>query len=222
MHRLLISNLPNPDLFIYSGEQYPEPLGLFDLIKPVKYIVEPQFQHHDIERVLKQVGYHCDNHLNAYIQQIFGVKKVWEHKLLYEQEQGFKYDYAVRTRPDTIWLRPFTLDMVEPGRISTIHDRAVCCEFMIGPNNEDMDRYFKLYDWIRDHGEVELKPDNSRLFSAHRGGYNSDNIMATYLIDYCGIQLGNADRLPADHKWAHDYYRVMHLHQKGIYDLHSA
>ena len=86
-----LSNMPNADLFIYSGQQ----ADAFAHLSPKKLLVEPQIRHPALEEKIR-THYHSPDNTNPYIQQVYGLKKVWELKKQYEQEIGISYDLVVR------------------------------------------------------------------------------------------------------------------------------
>src|ERR1022692_1542005 len=94
-HEFLHNNLPNPDVFIYTSEEYNCP-EFFDVIKPVSYLVEGQFPHDNMESFLKEAGFYADHMINSTIQQFYGWKKVLEMKMDYELKNNFKYDLVVK------------------------------------------------------------------------------------------------------------------------------
>lgn len=220
IQKYLLAGLSNPDVFIYSGEQYQVRSSFFQAFNPRIYMIEDQFRHVQMEEILKRIEYVDHGHMNSYAQQIWGLKKVWQLKQFYEQQSGVKYDIVVRARPDHLWFRSIPLDLLELDKISNLHhfpSPIVSTEFAIGPNNL-MEKYFQVYDWVLEHGERCLTQDNPRLFTNEgKLKYHSDFIMATCLVGYHGMTMGGNAGLPVEHRCPYHYYRIMHLQKMGIY-----
>jgi hypothetical protein len=217
--KFLLSNLNDPDVFIHSGLEYPVGKDFFDAIKPKIYEVEPQFHHPETEQIVREIGYYCDSHVNSYVQQIYGWKKVWELKTRHEATTGTQYDFVVKVRPDFIYFKPITLDLFELDKISTLHHEnssVVPTEFACGPDHV-MKLYCGMYDWLMEHGKHRLPKTHARLWDSPGQLYNCDLILTAYLVDEMGLQRGK-QKLPEGCVCPFQVYRIMYRHQQGLYD----
>jgi hypothetical protein len=217
----LLNQMPSPDVFIHSSGPYPD--AFLKAVQPKKYVVEPQVCYPHLENLLKMVGYLPDDNRNSCLQEFNGVKQANLLKRAYEQEHGFHYDLVVKTRPDLLYLRPITLDLLELDKINNLivpDFPFYISEFAIGPNDQ-MDRYCELFDWFSQHGERFLNRDNPRF--KYRNQFSPLIILAIYLEDYCGFTLGRPN-LPEDVKKMHRkytgsaYYRIMYRQKLGYYE----
>jgi hypothetical protein len=212
----LIRHLPNPDVFIHSSQPYSNvPQEFYDILHPVKVVIEDQYPFPHIEDILSRTRYYDNGHRNSYLQQIFGWKRVGEVKKEHENSTGVKYDLAVRIRPDLIFLQDVPLATLELDKVNTLHGvgpgvAAMPVEFAIGPD-QLMDKYFGCFDWLCAEGEKHLKSDNWRILLGGYNHYNCDLIMATYMIDALGVPVARNNLSP------YSYYRIKHLHDMGIY-----
>lgn len=212
-----LNNLPSPDVFIYSGEQFKVDPEYFVQIKPKKYVVEPQFRHETLEEIIKKVGYFCEDHINSYIQQTYGLKKVWELKESYEKEHNVKYDIVVRTRPDFIYLNPITLDLLELDKFNNLQGNTplnITTEFAIGPMDY-MEPFFNVYDWLIETNGSLLTKDNPHLNGAPGGLYNPDIIASVYVLNERKVPRATCKLPPG--KIVYDYYRIMYRHKLNLY-----
>jgi hypothetical protein len=216
----LIDKLPNPDIYIYTSQSFPE--HVIETLKPCQYIVEEQFKHRDMERAIGEF-YHSQCHLNPYIQQIYGIKKVWELKEAFQVAHNLpKYDYVVRERPDHLWFSSFSLEMAGVGgnKFSTLSGTSpepycMIQEFGIG-SEEVMKKYCGLYDWLLEHGQKRLKQGHPLCELDPGGKFNSDSILSMYLLDEMKIE-HVAPVYPDGVRWVYDLYRIIHLHKDGQY-----
>jgi hypothetical protein len=215
----LYKNMPNPDVFIYTSQDYACP-DFFNEIKPAAYVIEDQFRHIAIEDYLRAAGFYAEHRIDPTIQQFYGTTKVRDLVKSHEEQNGFKYDLIVRTRPDFIYLRPVTLDIFDLTKLNNFHmpgALSMSTEFAIGPR-EEMNKYFGLYDWLATEGIKYLTPANPRLEFPPDHKYNCDVIMVTYIEDYLKMQLGTPKYAP-DATWPYDYYRIYIRHVKGQYNV---
>jgi hypothetical protein len=216
----LVDLWPDPDVFIYTGEEFPVGREFFDAVKAVDYLVEPQFKHEAFEREMIGIGYHIPHHLNDYAQQVWGLKRVWDLVLAREEKDGFKYDLVIRTRPDFIFFKPAPPSMFDLGGISTFHlasSPTISTEFACGPRDL-MEKYFEIYNWVINHGKEHLPRDHPLLhkMGMATGKYNCDIILTVYFKDVLGIHPVSCD-LGAGCNPYH-YYRIAGRHFKGQYD----
>lgn len=205
----LYNQMPNPDVFIYSSVPYEAP-GFFETVNPKAYVVEPQFQHTHIENFLREVGFYADHRIDPTIQQFYGVKKAWELKHKFGH-----YDLVIRTRPDYIYLKPITLDLIEQDNLNNLHAPwapTMSTEFAIGPYHL-MEMYCRMYDWLAGDGQRYLTNTNPRLNYPPDHRYNCDLLLVSYIADYLGITIGT----PKITGSVYDYYRIMTRHKKGEY-----
>lgn len=217
MKENLLDQLPNPEVFIYTSEEYDVP-EFFDSIKLVKYVVEPQFKHDHIEPFLRKIGFYANHRIDPTIQQFYGIKKAWDLMADHEEKNNFKYDLVVRTRSDFIWLRPLKLDFVDLEKVNNLHASfapTMSTEFAIGPNSE-MEKYCGLYDWLANEGQNYLTNDHPRLAYPVDHKYNCDILLIAYLVDYMKVKLAD-QRLPADFPCPYNYYRIYKRHVLGQY-----
>lgn len=208
-------NLPSPDVFIHTGHDYCVD-DFLKLLNLKSYVIEEQYKHIDLESLLAPV-YYAESHLNSYVQQIYGLKRVWELKEQYAKENSIKYDIVVRTRPDYIYMRPITLDMFDSTKICTLHTNQgvhVPIEIAIGPDTP-MSHFFKVYDWLVETNASYLTSTNPRLKGTVDNLYNCDIILATYLLDHAKVSIG-VSKL-ADGLGPYDYYRIMYRHKLDLY-----
>lgn len=215
----LVLQMPDADVFVYTGESYADCDEFFATVRPKRYVVEQQRPLPRAEQILREAGYYVDSHVNAYAQQLYGVKRAWETKRDYEAVTGTRYDLVVRTRTDLLMLRPVTLGNIELGKINTLHHPGswtVCSEFAVGPDAE-MAKYCGLYDWILDEGAKGLPKDNPRLGPPADGLYTCDIILTTYLLDYHKLTMGMPTHDPGC-RWPYDYYRIYWRHVENHYE----
>src|SRR5262249_9157973 len=95
----LLAQLGDHDVFIHTSQPYEESWAGWG---PKSCCVEEQFRFPSLEDRLGDVFFHPP-HLNSYLQQIYGWKRVWETKVEYEEATGSRYDFAVRCRPDLLF-----------------------------------------------------------------------------------------------------------------------
>jgi len=221
----LLAHLPNPDVFIHTSQPYPVPQEYWDFVRPKAYVIEQQQPFPEMEELLARIGYCSPEHRNSYLQDIHGQRRVWTLKRQYEFDHGFRYDLAVRCRPDLLFLRPITLDLLELDKINHLADPDLANmpnEFAIGPD-EQMAHYLTIFDWLRAEGEKHLLPTNGRLQHDPKGCYSPERISAVCLIDTLGLRLGRA-KLPPEIARVHPrhtkafYYRIMYRQKLGCYE----
>jgi hypothetical protein len=221
LQHCLLPNFPNPDVFIYTGQHYPVGGEFFSAIQPARYVVEPQCRFLREEETIRKLGYYADEHINSYIQQIYGLKRAWEVKEEYELKMNVKYDLVIRTRPDFIYLRPITMNLFGDdvyNKLNTIHPPGaptICTEFAIGPRDV-MKKYHMIWDWVMNDNGKMLNRDNHRLNHTQDRNYNCDVILTTYMYDYHKVQLGTPKYLP-EFQSPYDYYRIMFRHKHAMY-----
>lgn len=215
----LYNQFPNPDVFIYSPELYPVDNDYFKIVKPKVYCVEPQRRFPEVEEILRKINYYDEGHINNFIQQIYGLKRVCELKQRCEQRSSKKYDLVIRSRPDMLYLRPITMDMVDIYRINTLQGQSelrMSMEFMVAPNC--MDAYFNIFDWLLGAGKDKLAEFNYRLPLFNKN-YDSDLILATYISS---LKIPVAEpKLPHDTSSAYCYYQIMYKHKDGVTYRHA-
>lgn len=212
------SQMPNPDVFIYSSQYLTVGNEFFDTFQPKAFKVEDQITFPDLEARLNKAGYHNRGSTNACLQQIYGWKKVWELKQAYELETGTEYDLVVRVRPDTIFLRPITLDLFDLEKINNLHsphDPKFAVEFVAGPNHL-METFCGTFDWLDANCEQELLKSNPRI-DRFCNRYDCDTIVATHLFDHKGVPRAE-QKLPPEAWSVHHHYRIWRLHIDGCYE----
>jgi hypothetical protein len=223
LQRFVVNRLPGVDFFIYSGEHYPVDERVYQALKVKMYMVEPQFKHVEMEERINSHGYYAAEHLNAYIQQIYGLKKVWEMKKFYEQVSGVKYDYVFRTRPDLLWMRYFDIDEVGGGNaMSNFHPAppksiTMSTEVAFGPDAA-MEKYFGIYDWLlSDASKPFTTRENPRLSIQPDHTYTCDIYLTTYWLDYLKLPVADTKFPEAEVKWPYDVYRIVGRHLMNVY-----
>lgn len=205
----LYNRMPNPDVFIYTSAPYDAP-EFFNVVKPRAYVVESQFRHTQIEDFIRSIGFYADHRIDPTIQQFYGVKKAWDLK-----QQFGQYDFVIRTRPDYIYLKPITLDLIEQDKLNNLHAPwapTMSTEFAIGPDNL-MALYCGMYDWLAGAAQKYLNNTNPRLNYPADHKYNCDVLLVCYIADYLGITIGT----PKITGSVYDHYRIMTRHKKGEY-----
>ena len=214
----VLDHLPNPDVFIYTSEQFSVSKDFFTVLQPKAYVVESQVRFPDLEALVRSIGYCGNDHINSYLQQIYGWKKVLGLKQSYETD--FRYDFVVRTRPDLIFLKPITQDMLVLDKINTLRTPealSITSEFAIGPNDQ-MELYLNVFDWLRENGVQKLTRDNPRTVPAVNRLYDPDSILATYLLDDMGLTLPPT-KLPEDYPNRYYFFQIMSRHKKNLYQI---
>jgi len=213
----LLVKLPGPDVFIHSSAAYPDDTDWRRLMRPKKYVIEEQYPFPELEAKLDRLNYYAKHHANSYLQQIFGFKRVWAIKKEYEAEAGVRYDFAIRCRPDLLFLRPIQLDFFDLNKINVFDPPDYMgIEFAFG-KDDLMASYMNVFDWLCGEGEERLLADTRRRDVNDYGFYNCDLIQRAYLLDNLKlpvrqILVGGQGQNP------YDYYRIMYLHKQGQYD----
>jgi hypothetical protein len=206
-----ISNFPNPEVFIYTDQKYPVDKEFFDVVKPRKYLVEPQVMHPEHKAALDKINYISENHKNSLAQQQYGKKMVWELADRWQKESGAKYDYAIRLRPDLIIMQKISPEIIDFNCINTLNRKSdiVTCEFCISNFNIIKD-YMHIYDWTVRFAPKICVNGHPRLPAG--SPWHSDFMMGVYMEDVCKHKMADGPHITT----SSNYYRILRIfHQYG-------
>ena len=106
----------------------------------------------------EQMGrvYHGATGLMANLSQMYNIKKVFELMEKVENDEGFTYDLAIRSRPDYYYFRPLTDDQIEKScagytlipnawDFKEVRPYAISDTFAMSTSKE-MKKYSKIFD----------------------------------------------------------------------------
>jgi hypothetical protein len=155
------------DNLIKANPQYEfDMIGYFNSDKPIDFLEKYPFRSLVIEpdKPLPNLSYQDNKYTinypprsKAVYFQLYAIQKVNNLRKLYEQENGFEYDYIVRIRPDFKYLTEVNLDFIKNDIIYLpiendhfgYNDR-----FAIG-SKEVMEVYMNRFDfWMQQHPEI--------------------------------------------------------------------
>ena len=226
----LLANLPNPDVFIHTSQEYKVPGEYWEIVQPKAYVIEPQHSFPEIENILANSRWSKASQTpelrNSYLQDLWTQRSAWRLKEEHERLNGIKYDLLVRCRPDLIFLQPITLSMLEAGKICTLASPDMAHtpnEFAIGPN-EAMSKWFTVFDWLSEYGLEWLNKDHPRLRYPPHGYFNTEKITMLCLCDFYGLRLGKCKFPPGSLSCEHpsrtndSFYRIAYKRNWYEYD----
>jgi hypothetical protein len=163
IHKNIIETL-NPDIFFSYGWDSAI-LNENDFVnqwKPTAYyygkfpaIIEPNI------RTLERYDKHPETNINSLEKMYWGIYSANRLKSKYEQENGFKYDFVIRCRPDLVIYNPLELksnDMFIP--IGWDHRGGYNDTFAYG-SSEQMDFYSNLYNKLSTYAQYnKIHPES--------------------------------------------------------------
>ena len=168
---------------------------------PVKMVTEKEFDYSSVNQDIYNTPFAREtvSMYNSYL-------RVSQIKQDYEKQQGFKYDWVVRTRPDFGLNKQIMFEELDneklyvvDGSIPTIDNRALDCNFAFG-NSENMDLYCDLFNNVEEYvlndcaGPVVGEP---LLFHhLYKNGFESPRLTNTSLPSP-GAIICNKENLPA-------------------------
>jgi len=210
----LYRRLPDPDVFIYTSQSFPE--KVISTLRPKVYLVEPQQVFEGPEKVLERVGFFLERphpHFNDFLQMIYGYKRVGELKRQYEASHKVSYDLVIRCRPDLLYMRPFSAEWFDPKALNIFREVKDFAMDFVGGSGPHMDQFMAFFDWLGGPGQEFLQRDRRRATMPGQT-YAGDKIAQAYLFDFLGLE---CRPLVATSTAESDHYRIMRLHKKGLY-----
>jgi hypothetical protein len=149
--------------------------------------------------IMAQYSYSDEYGINGLQQQLYGMHKCNEMRKQYSSETGVEYDYVIRLRPDTSFMKvfpdlenlDFASDQDGASKVFHAHKDACCC------GNED---WFGI-----GHTEVMDKYLDRLLYLPHRdlegwnlhSGWSAEEYLQTFLHHYANSKLVNEPNIQA-------------------------
>ena len=139
--------------------------------KPKKLIYDPPRRFDHEIPAWRDFGHPKDNQ----ISQFYSMEQVMKLKREYEKENNFRYDYVVRMRTDTVFLKPFgSIEDYDPTKLHVFRvnpgsdwtavgaEKYAILDITAFGGSEVMDKYASTYsnlDRIVDEGCPTFSPD---------------------------------------------------------------
>ena len=159
----LLDRLGDADIFMYVPDD--EFSHLANLLNPAVLEVERD-RPIDERRLVDGKTCRLKAGVQAYLQQLFGLKMVNRLREEYERKTGIRYDCIIRCRPDVLYLNPLpdvkSLDL-SYLYVPDFHQFDGCNDRFAVGNPQDMDHYFNKLADIHDYAENWLNANPAAL-----------------------------------------------------------
>lgn len=152
------------DTFIYSPENKE---GYLQNLEEVNKLFKPKYA------VITETSHYstltCKYSAPNIYYMAYNVLMCNNLKKEYEQKNNFTYDLVIRARPDFFWFRSFTENEINLAKANIlipkewsfkVHSDLARCDMLAIGNNEHMNVYSSLYNYIDNYGEkITVHPE---------------------------------------------------------------